>query len=127
MTTEGSKKPAKAAGKVSAKKAVKKDAGDKLRITVRAYDHKLLDLSVKQIVQTADRFGVIVRGPIPLPTDIRKYTVNRSSFIDKDAREQFEIRTHKRLIDIVNPNQKVIEALTNIDLPSGVSIQVKTA
>ncbi len=93
---------------------------------MRAYDHKLLDLSVKQIVQTAERFGVSVRGPIPLPTDIRKYTVNRASFIDKDAREQFEIRTHKRLIDIVNPNQKVIEALTNIDLPSGVSIQVKT-
>lgn len=124
MTTEGSKKPTKAAGKSTAKKS--KNEGDKLRITVRAYDHKLLDLSVKQIVQTAERFGVSVRGPIPLPTDIRKYTVNRASFIDKDAREQFEIRTHKRLIDIVNPNQKVIEALTNIDLPSGVSIQVKT-
>lgn len=124
MTTEGSKKPTKAGGKATAKKS--KSEGDKLRITVRAYDHKLLDLSVKQIVQTAERFGVSVRGPIPLPTDIRKYTVNRASFIDKDAREQFEIRTHKRLIDIVNPNQKVIEALTNIDLPSGVSIQVKT-
>lgn len=124
MTTEGSKKPTKAAGKAAAKKT--KSEGDKLRITVRAYDHKLLDLSVKQIVQTAERFGVSVRGPIPLPTDIRKYTVNRASFIDKDAREQFEVRTHKRLIDIVNPNQKVIEALTNIDLPSGVSIQVKT-
>ncbi|MFM2414452.1 MAG: ribosomal protein small subunit ribosomal protein [Candidatus Parcubacteria bacterium] len=124
MTTEGSKKPTKAASKAAAKKS--KNEGDKLRITVRAYDHKLLDLSVKQIVQTAERFGVSVRGPIPLPTDIRKYTVNRASFIDKDAREQFEIRTHKRLIDIVSPNQKVIEALTNIDLPSGVSIQVKT-
>jgi small subunit ribosomal protein S10 len=124
MTTEGSKKPAKAASKAAAKK---KNEGDKLRITVRAYDHKLLDLSVKQIVQTAERFGVSVRGPIPLPTDIRKYTVMRGAFIDKDAREQFEMRTHKRLIDIVSPNQKVIEALTNIDLPSGVSIQVKTA
>lgn len=121
MTDQGAKK---ATRKPVAKKA---SAGDKLRITVRAYDHRLLDISVKQIIQTADRFGVETRGPIPLPTDIRKYTVNRSSFIDKDAREQFEIRTHKRLIDIVNPNQKVIEALTNIDLPSGVSIQVKTA
>jgi small subunit ribosomal protein S10 len=121
--TEGSTPKAKKPRASSvAKKAT---TGNKLRITVRAYEHKLLDLSMKQIVQTADRLGGTVRGPIPLPTEIRKYTVNRGAFIDKDAREQFEMRTHKRLIDIIDPNQKMIEALTNIDLPSGVSIQVK--
>jgi small subunit ribosomal protein S10 len=97
----------------------------KLRIRVRAYEHKLLDSSVKQIMDTALRYGAKVAGPIPLPTEIRKYTVNRSSFVYKDAREQFEMRIHKRLIDIINPEPKVIEALTNLSLPSGVNIDVK--
>ena len=97
----------------------------KLRIRVRAYEHKVLDLSVKQIMDTALRFDAEVVGPIPLPTEIKKYTVNRASFVFKDAREQFEMRIHKRLIDILNPNPKVIDALTNLTLPSGVSIEVK--
>jgi small subunit ribosomal protein S10 len=96
-----------------------------LRIRVRAYEYKILDLSVKQIIDTALRYDAKIVGPIPLPTEIKKYTVNRSSFIFKNAREQFEMRTHRRLIDILNPNQKIIEALTNISLPSGVSIDVK--
>ncbi|MBX9906832.1 30S ribosomal protein S10 [Patescibacteria group bacterium] len=97
----------------------------KLRIRVRAYEHKILDASVKQIMDTALRFDAQVVGPIPLPTEIKKYTVNRASFVFKDAREQFEMRVHKRVIDIVSPSSKVIEALTNLSLPSGVSIDVK--
>lgn len=96
-----------------------------LRIRVRAYEHKILDASLKQIMDTAARHDVEVHGPVPLPTEIKKYTVNRSSFIDKNSREQFEMRVHKRLIDIINPNPKVIEALTNMSLPSGVNIDVK--
>lgn len=110
------------------KKTVKKTAegvASKLRIRVRAYDHKILDASIKQIIDTALRFDAQVLGPIPLPTEIRKYTVNRASFVYKNAREQFEMRTHKRLIDILNPNPKVIEALSNLSLPSGVNIDVK--
>ncbi|KND51311.1 MAG: ribosomal protein S10 [Parcubacteria bacterium C7867-001] len=97
----------------------------KLRIRVRAYEHKILDLSVKQIMDTAARFDAKVVGPVPLPTEIKRWTVNRSTFVHKDAREQFEMRIHKRLIDILNPNAKVIEALTNLSLPSGVTIDVK--
>lgn len=97
----------------------------RLRIRVRAYEHGVLDASVKQIIDTAARYNAEVVGPVPLPIDIKKYTVNRSAFIDKDSREQFEMRVHKRMIDILNPAPKVIEALTNIDLPSGVSIDVK--
>jgi small subunit ribosomal protein S10 len=97
----------------------------RLRIRVRAYEHGVLDQSVKQIIDTAARHSATVIGPVPLPIDIKKYTVNRSAFIDKDSREQFEMRIHKRMIDILNPSAKVIEALTNIDLPSGVSIDVK--
>ena len=96
-----------------------------LRIRVRAYEHKILDASLRQIMDTASRYDAEINGPVPLPTEIKKYTVNRSSFIDKNAREQFEMRVHKRLIDIVNPNPKVIEALTNLSLPSGVNIDVK--
>ncbi len=97
----------------------------KLRIRVRAYESKILDQSVKQIMDTALRFGATVSGPIPLPTEIKKYTVNRAAFVHKDAREQFEMRVHKRLIDILNPDAKVVEALTNLSLPSGVNIDVK--
>ena len=107
------------------KKADKKEAFSRLRIRVRAYESKILDTSVKQIVDTALRFDAEVSGPIPLPTAIKKYTVNRSSFVHKDAREQFEMRVHKRLIDILNPDAKVVEALTNLSLPSGVNIDVK--
>ena len=119
----------KTAKKSTTKRAAKsKDAAgeiQKLRIRVRAYEHKILDASVKQIIDTALRFDAKVVGPIPLPTEIKKYTVNRSTFVHKDAREQFEIRMHKRVIDIHNPSGKVIEALTNLSLPSGVNIDVK--
>ena len=97
----------------------------KLRIKVRAYEHKILDLSVKQIMDTAARFDTKTVGPIPLPTEVKRWTVNRSTFVHKNAREQFEMRIHKRVIDIMNPNPKVIEALTNLNLPSGVTIDVK--
>ena len=96
-----------------------------LRIRVRAYESKILDSSVKQIMDTAIRYDATIVGPVPLPTEIKKYTVNRSPFIYKNTREQFEIRVHKRLIDIINPNAKTIEALTNLSLPSGVDIDVK--
>jgi len=97
----------------------------RLRIRVRAYEYKVLDNSVKQIIDTALRYDAQVRGPVPLPTEKKKYTVNRSTFIYKDSQEQYEMRIHKRLIDIMNPSQKVIEALTNLNLPSGVSVDVK--
>lgn len=96
-----------------------------LRIRVRAYESKILDSSVKQIMDTAVRYDAVIVGPVPLPTEIKKYTVNRSPFIYKNTREQFEIRVHKRLIDIINPNAKTVEALTNLSLPSGVDIDVK--
>ena len=113
--------------KVSAKKAkiVEPEEQQKLRIRVRAHDHKILDSSVRQIVDTALRYGAEVIGPVPLQTEIRKYTVNRSSFVHKNAREQFEMRVHKRLIDIVNPTPKIIDSLTNLNLPAGVDIEVK--
>lgn len=97
----------------------------KLRIRVNAYEHKILDASLKQIIDTVNRLDAHIVGPIPLPTEKKKYTVNRAPFVFKDAREQFEMRVHKRVIDILNPNQKVIESLTNLSLPSGVSIDVK--
>lgn len=128
--TESVKKTAKAPTKkaVTAKAVklpAKSDAISKLRIRVRAYEYKILDLSVKQIIDTALRYDAKVEGPIPLPTEIKKYTVNRSSFVFKNAREQFEMRVHKRLIDILNPTPKIMEALTNLSLPSGVNIDVK--
>jgi len=97
----------------------------KIRIKLRAFDYKVIDSSARQIVDVVLRYGAEISGPIPLPTENHKYTVNRSSFVHKDAREQFEMRVHKRLIDIVNPNQKVIDALTNLNLPAGVDIEIK--
>lgn len=97
----------------------------KLRIKLRAYDHKVIDKSCHQIIDVALRHGAEVSGPVPLPTEINKYTVNRSSFVHKDAREQFEMRIHKRIIDVLNPNPKVIDALMNLNLPAGVDIEIK--
>jgi len=97
----------------------------KLRIKLKAYDHKIIDNSARQIIDIANRCGVEVLGPVPLPTEILKYTVNRSSFVHKNAREQFEMRVHKRVIDILNPNQDIIESLRDLNLPSGVDITVK--
>ena len=102
-----------------------KEEEQKLRIRIQAYEHKILDASVKQIIDTAKRYGAEIAGPVPLPTAVKKYTVNRSSFIDKNSREQFEMRIHKRLIDILNPVPKIIDALTNLNLPAGVDIEVK--
>ena len=112
---------------MATKSSTKKDTEitQLLRMRVRAYDSKILDSSVKQIIDTALRFNGSVHGPVPLPTEIKKHTVNRSTFVHKDAREQFEMRVHKRLIDILNPTQKIIESLTNLSLPSGVKIDVK--
>lgn len=106
-------------------KVAKEEGFSKLRIRVRAYDSKILDTSVRQIIDTALRHDAKILGPVPLPTEIKKYTVNRASFVYKNAREQFEMRVHKRLVDIVNPSGKLIEALTNLSLPSGVNIDVK--
>lgn len=99
--------------------------GLKLRIKLKAYDHKIIDNSARQIIDIANRYGAEVLGPVPLPTEIIKYTVNRSSFVHKNAREQFEMRVHKRVIDILNPSQDIIEALRDLNLPSGVDITIK--
>jgi small subunit ribosomal protein S10 len=100
-------------------------AKQKIRIRLKAFDHRILDQSVRQIVDAAERTGAQVVGPVPLPTHIEKFTVNRSSFIDKDSREQFEIRTHKRLIDVVEPGSKTVDQLMRLQLPAGVDIEIK--
>jgi small subunit ribosomal protein S10 len=100
-------------------------AKQKIRIRLKAYDHRVLDQSVRQIVDTAERTGAMIVGPVPLPTKIEKFTVIRSPFIDKDSREQFEIRTHKRLIDVVEPSSKTIDALVRLNLPAGVDVEIK--
>ena len=97
----------------------------KLRIKLKSYDHKVIDSSVRQIIDIANRYGVDVIGPVPLPTEVYKYTVNRSTFVHKNAREQFEMRVHKRMLDIMSPNQEIIEALRDLNLPSGVDISIK--
>ena len=101
------------------------DVPQKLRLRIRAYDHKLIDNSAQQIIETAEKNDAKIIGPIPLPTEMKRYTVNRSTFIDKNSREQFELRVHKRLVDILNPNQKIIESLSNLNLPAGVDIEIK--
>lgn len=97
----------------------------RIRIKIRAYDHKLIDQSARQIVETAKRTGANVIGPVPLPTEKTKYTVLRSTFVHKNAREQFEMRIHKRLIDISAPTPKTIDALSNLNLPAGVDVEIK--
>jgi small subunit ribosomal protein S10 len=97
----------------------------RIRIRLKAYDHKILDQSAAQIVDTAQRTGANVSGPVPLPTEINRYTVLRSPCIDKDSREQFEIRTHKRLIDVLEPTPKTVDALMRLNLPAGVDIEIK--
>ncbi|MCX5992243.1 MAG: 30S ribosomal protein S10 [Chloroflexi bacterium] len=97
----------------------------KIRIKLKSFDHKVLDQSAVQITETAEQTGARVAGPVPLPTHIQKFCVIRSPFIDKDSREQFEIRTHRRLIDIIDPTPKTIEALTRLNLPAGVDVEIK--
>jgi small subunit ribosomal protein S10 len=129
------KKPIKKSSAETSAQSVDKDikieknsseeTSPKLRIKLRAYDHKIIDNSARQIIDIANRYGVEVIGPVPLPTEILKYTVNRSTFVHKNAREQFEMRVHKRMIDILGPNQEIIEALRDLNLPSGVDITIK--
>ena len=106
-------------------KNLEEESRQVIRVKIKAYDHKIMDQSAKQIVETALRSGVEVKGPVPLPTEIKKYTVNRSTFVHKDSREQYEMRTHRRLIDIINPNPKMVDALTRLNLPAGVSVEIK--
>lgn len=106
-------------------KKEKKEASQRIRIKLKAYDNKIIDRSAKQIVETVERNGGKIIGPVPLPTEIYKYTVNRASFIDKNSREQFEMRVHKRLIDIPNYSAKIIDSLMNLNLPAGVDIELK--
>lgn len=97
----------------------------KIRIKIKGFDHKLVDQAAEQIVETVERTGAVISGPVPLPTAIQKFSVLRSTFKDKDSQEQFEIRTHKRLIDIIETSSKTIDALTGLNLPSGVEIDIK--
>lgn len=97
----------------------------RIRIKIKAFDHRIIDESTRTIIETAQRSGVKIFGPIPLPTEKKKYTVNRSTFVHKDSRDQYEMRIHKRLIDIIEPTPGTIEALTNLSLPSGVDVEVK--
>jgi len=97
----------------------------RIRIKIRAYDHKIIDQSTRTIIETAQRTGATVRGPVPLPTEKTKYTVNRSTFVHKDSREQFEMRVHKRLVDIFDPTPKTIDSLMNLNLPAGVDVEIK--
>lgn len=105
--------------------AKQSESTQRIRIKLKAYDTKIIDKSALQIVETIERYGGTPKGPVPLPTEIRKYTVNRASFIDKSSREQFEMRIHKRLIDITGPTAKIVDALTNLSLPAGVDIEIK--
>lgn len=100
-------------------------AGPRVRVKVRAYDNKIIDNAVKTIVDTAERNGAKVVGPVPLPTNTNKFSVNRATFVHKPNQEQFELRTHKRLLDILNPTPKAIDALMNLNLPSGVDLEIK--
>lgn len=128
---EASKKatPKKVAPKKAAPKATKKKTAEvpaaKVRIIVKCFDYTVIDEAAKSIVETAERNGSLVSGPLPLPTKIKKYTVNRSFFVNKDARDQYEIRTHKRLIDIKEPTPQTIESLQNLSLPAGVDVEIK--
>ena len=105
--------------------AVAPETISRIRIKIRAYDNKIIDQATKNIIETAERHGATIVGPIPLPTEKTKFTVNRSTFVHKDAREQFEMRVHKRLIDIVNPSAKTVDALMSLQVPAGVDIEIK--
>ena len=103
----------------------KEEVQNRIRIKIRAYDHKIIDQSTKTIIETVERSGAEIVGPIPLPTEKKKFTVLRSTFVHKDARDQYEMRTHKRLLDILNPSSKTIDSLMNLNLPAGVDIEIK--
>ena len=118
------KKKAVAAEEKSEVKA-NEDSKQRIRIKIKAFDHKIIDQSTKTIIDTAERTGAQIYGPIPLPIEKRKYTVNSSTFVHKDSRDQYEVRIHKRLVDIIEPTAKTIESLTNLGLPAGVDIEIK--
>ena len=105
--------------------ATTKKASQKIRIRLKAYDHKILDQAAVKIVETAESTGAKVAGPVPLPTRIERYTVMRSPFVDKDSQEHFEMRTHKRLIDVLEPTPKTVDALMRLNVPAGVDIEIK--
>jgi small subunit ribosomal protein S10 len=110
-----------------ANKETKKDSSKaSIRIKLKAYDYRVIDRSAKKIIESAERTGAVTAGPIPLPTERSLVTVNRSTFVHKDAREQFEVRIHKRVIDVFDPNPKTLDSLMNLDLPAGVDIEIKT-
>ncbi|MBT6691269.1 30S ribosomal protein S10 [Candidatus Parcubacteria bacterium] len=106
-------------------KVAKEEVQSRIRIKIRAYDHKIIDQSTKTIIETVDRTGATVIGPIPLPTEKKKFTVLRSTFVHKDARDQYEMRVHKRLLDIINPTPQTVDALQNLNLPAGVDLEIK--
>ncbi len=106
-------------------KKTQQESGSRIRIKIKAYDNKVIDQSARKIVETAERTGASITGPVPLPTEIHKVTVNKSTFVHKDSRDQYEMRVHKRLIDILEPSPKTIESLTNLELPAGVDIEIK--
>lgn len=103
----------------------KNDDKQRIRIKIRAFDHKIIDQSTRTIIETAERSGATIVGPIPLPTAKRKYTVNRSTFVHSRSKDQYEMRTHKRLVDIVNPTPKTVDSLMNLNLPAGVDVEIK--
>jgi small subunit ribosomal protein S10 len=113
--------------KVKADAATEAEAGNahRVRIKIRAYDHKIIDQATRTIIETAERTGAKVIGPVPLPTEKKRWTVNRSTFVHKNAREQFEMRIHKRIVDILDPGAKTIDALTSLNLPAGVDVEIK--
>jgi len=120
--TQTPKKTERTARKVAAEAP---EVISRIRIKIRAYDNKIIDQATKNIIDTAERNGSQVVGPIPLPTEKTKFTVNRSTFVHKDAREQFEMRVHKRLVDIINPSAKAVDALMSLQVPAGVDIEIK--
>ena len=107
------------------KKAEKTQSMNRVRIKIKAYDHKVIDQTARKIVETAERTGAGVTGPVPLPTEMHRVTVNRSSFVHKNARDQYEMRVHKRVVDILTPTAKTVDQLTSLDLPAGVDIEIK--
>ncbi|MBI4117069.1 MAG: 30S ribosomal protein S10 [Parcubacteria group bacterium] len=111
--------------KIKKEKEIKPEPGQRIRIRLKAFDSRIIDKSVRQIIETLEKMDVKVIGPVPLPTEIYKETVLRSPFVHKDSREQFEMRTHKRLIEILNPTPKIVDALINLSLPAGVDIEIK--
>jgi small subunit ribosomal protein S10 len=125
MPEEKVKKDPKEDPKQSKKEETEEEYHPRLRIKIRAYDHKIADQSVRTIIETAQRSGAKIIGPVPLPTENRKYTVLKSSFVHKDSRDQYERRVHKRLVDVIDPTSKTIDDMTALTLPAGVDVEIK--